>query len=75
MIYSEIITYECQQAEYHIERRLRRPWGAPSGVGPGVLPVHVLGTRGAVNRRRELDDQPDGLDHGLNPIKSSNHSA
>ena len=28
----------------------------------------------AVSRREELDSQPDGLDHGLNPIKSSNLS-
>ena len=28
----------------------------------------------AVSRRGELGDQPAGLDHGLTPIKSSNHS-
>ena len=31
--------------------------------------------RRAVSRRGELDSQPDGLDHGLNPIKSSNLSS
>ena len=29
--------------------------------------------RWALSCRGELDDQLDGLDHGLNPIDSSNH--
>ena len=29
----------------------------------------------AVGRQGELDNQPVGLDHGLNPIQSSNHSS
>ena len=50
-------------------------WGAPSSVNPGDLPthVHVDGKPRVVEG--ELDSQPNGLDHGLNPIESSNHSS
>ena len=42
-------------------------FGNPSGLRPQG--------RWVVGRQGELDDQPDGLDRGLNPIESSNHSS
>ena len=49
------------------------PWGAPSSVDPGGLPVHVpVGGEPRVDDGK-LDNQPDGLDLGLNPLESSNH--
>ena len=55
-------------------RRRWNSWDAPSSVNPGDLPAHVHagGEPRAIDG--ELDSQPDGLDHGLNPLELSNHS-
>ena len=50
-------------------------WSAPSGVNPGDLLVHVHAGGEPQVVDGELDIQPDGLDHGLNPLESSNHSS
>ena len=41
---------------------------------PGDLPDHVRAGGEPRVVDGELDSQPDGLDHGLNPLESSNHS-
>ena len=46
----------------------------PSRVRPGNPSDPRLRRRWAVGCRGELDSQPDGLDHGRNPINSSNLS-
>ena len=48
---------------------------APSSANPGDHPVHVRagGEPQAVDG--ELDSQPDGLDHGLNPLESPSQSS
>ena len=48
-------------------------WGVPSSVNPGDLPVHVHADGEPRVVDRELDSQSDRLDHGLNPLESSNH--
>ena len=48
-----------------------KSWGVPSSASPGALQVHVLMSVGALGRRGELDNQPERLDHGLNPLESS----
>ena len=47
----------------------------PSSVNPGDLPVHVHADGEPRVVDGELNSQPDGLDHGLNPLESSNHSS
>ena len=49
-------------------------WGAPSSVNPRDLPIHVHADGKPWVVEGELDSQPDELDHGLNPLDSSNHS-
>ena len=46
----------------------------PSSVDPEDLltHIHVCGEPQVIDG--ELDNQPDGLDHGLNPLESSSHS-
>ena len=48
-------------------------WSVPSSVNSGDLPIHVHvdGEPRVVDG--ELNSQPDGLDHGLNPLEASNH--
>ena len=49
--------------------------GAPSSANPGDLPLHVHASGEPWVDDGELDSQPDKLDHGLNPLESSNHSS
>ena len=50
-------------------RRHCGSWNAPSSVSLGILPIHVLASVGPWVVERKLDDQPHGLDHGLNPLE------
>ena len=50
-------------------------WSVPSSVNPGETPIHVCADKEPRVVDGELDSQPDGLDHGLNPLESSNHSS
>ena len=75
MIYNDVMSYQCRQAEYRLERRLRRSRDAPSSANPSDLPLHVHASGEPWVDNGELDSQPDGLDHDLNPLESSNHSS
>ena len=50
-------------------------WSALSSVNPGGLPVPVQAGGEPRVLDGELDSQPDGLDHALNPLESSSHSS
>ena len=63
--------YSSTQTNHLLARRHRSSWNAPSSVSPGVLLVHVLAGVGPWVIKGKLNDQPDGLDHGLNPLESS----
>ena len=54
--------------------RLQSSWSAPSSVDPGDPSVHVHACEEPRVVDGELDNQPVGLDHGLNSLESSNHS-
>ena len=43
VVYGDGMTYERRQAYFRLRTSSSGPWDAPSSVGPGVLPVHVLG--------------------------------
>ena len=60
-------------SSYYPAHRLWNSKSALSSVNPGELPVHVHADEEPRVVDGELDNQPDGLDHGLNPLESSNH--
>ena len=64
-----------RSSKYFPTRRLQNSWSALSSVNLGDLPVnvHAGGKPRVIDGK--LDSQANGLNHNLNPLESSSHSA
>ena len=66
--YNDVMSYQCVYST-SVPQVVSKVLSVPSSASPGALQVRILTSVGALDRRGELDNQPDRLDHGLSPLE------